>query len=144
MELANEVGKLVSERMRSEADRMAAPVRGSLLSVANVTPASPSTRTEGDGGRLYRVPRISTPSKRTTPDGKPPASPKGMCCVCGIELTGSGRYCDTHRREKACPREDGGSASNRNRLHRGAVRHGSNPVDWKADLSAVAQALGGG
>ena len=93
IELAAEVGKLVSERIRAESDRVTATVRQSLLSVANVTPASA-------GGRLYRVPRIAKSNGHTTPDGRPVASPKGVCCVCGMELTGNGRYCDAHRRER--------------------------------------------
>ena len=64
---------------------MAATVRQSLLSVANIT---------------YRVPRAAAKIERHTPDGRPVASPKGVCCVCGTPLTGSGRYCDTHRRER--------------------------------------------
>jgi len=85
VELAAEVGKLVSESVRSEAERVAASVRGSLLSVANVT---------------YRVPRQVAQNEGATPDGRPPASRKGRCCVCGAEVPGSRRYCDTHRREK--------------------------------------------
>ena len=85
IELAAEVGKLVSERMRSEADRVAATVRKTLLSVANVT---------------YRVPRMAKSDGHTTPDGRPPASPKGVCCVCGVSLSGSGRYCEVHRHER--------------------------------------------
>jgi hypothetical protein len=83
--VAAEVGKLVSESVRSEAERVAASVRGSLLSIANVT---------------YRVPRQAAQNERATPDGRQPASRKGKCCVCGEEVPGSRRYCDTHRREK--------------------------------------------
>ncbi len=64
---------------------MAAAVRRSLLSVANTT---------------YRVPRVAAKIERRTPDGRPVASPKGVCCVCGTPLSGTGRYCDTHRRER--------------------------------------------
>ncbi|MGC8669491.1 MAG: CRISPR-associated endonuclease Cas1 [Chthonomonadales bacterium] len=85
IELAAEVSKEVSENIRPHAMSIAAMVRKALLSVADVT---------------YRVPRQAAQNERRTPDGRLPASPQGVCCVCGAAVPGNARYCSTHRSER--------------------------------------------
>lgn len=68
---------------------------------------SAPTQTQGkDSGRIPRQAVLPLPYgdrepvQPVTPDGRAPASPKGVCCKCGKVVGGRARYCDTHRSER--------------------------------------------
>ena|SRR5579871_2473958 len=47
------------------------------------------------GNRRFNVILLSI-----APCGRAPASPKGVCCKCGVVVGRRARYCDTHRSER--------------------------------------------
>jgi CRISPR-associated endonuclease Cas1 len=111
IELAAEVGKQVSERLRPEAERLVQQVRQSLLSVATTTYRVPralmadekqteETQAEetATAGEPVSVPVAS--ASLPLPNGRKPASPKGICCRCGVKVSQHARFCEPCRSER--------------------------------------------
>lgn len=118
IEFAAEFGNMMANTLRPEAAKVCAATRAALLSIANVTyrvarREKPATQgTEANQEEIAKPERRSAnaitqqsvlpvnSAEQTTPDGRRLASPKGICCVCGVKTGPSARYCPKHRSER--------------------------------------------